>query len=59
YVAWQEEGRANAATRSFLSNGWWAATGLDGKTTTVHGSAVKLTAAPVFLRATQSPILRQ
>jgi hypothetical protein len=59
YVAWQEEGRANAATRSFLSNGWWVATGLDGKTITTHGSAVKLSAAPVFLRATQSPILRQ
>jgi hypothetical protein len=59
YIAWQEEGRPAATGNGLLSNNWWIVTSLDGKTTTLHGSAIKLTGSPVFLRMTQSPLIRQ
>lgn len=58
YVAWQEEGHATAVGTLFTNN-WWVVTSLDGRATTLHGAAVKLAAAPIFLRATQSPFIRQ
>lgn len=59
YVAWREEGGDGGIRSDRLADAWWQVTSLDGRKTVLHGSAIRLTKAPIFLTPTRSPFILQ